>query len=665
MFCGLSFACFIVATLSILSTAAHDEAYHDSGRYNAGQHGDYVEQRFVSTKVTAPKLNFMRPFRNCNDGTYLFLAPRGSVMNSSVCILDATGSLVWTSSDFEGQGYNLQVQQYLGKDYLTFWAGDNSLGGGHGDGKHYMGKSLGRTSLFQAIHQWRTEKCLQLDQNYNLFRTITAANGLATDLHSFSITPAGTALLTVYEVIEADLSGVPLSQGGGRPILANIPFLPPSDPSFVGPKKGYVWDSVFQEIDLETGKLLFQWRASDHFAYQQSYEPIRSATQKESWDWFHINSVDKDDTDNYLISARHLRTVANIDGRTGEVLWQLGGRSGSFKDRSAGTAIQYIGQHDAHWAPGSNQTAITMFDNRADWSDHQESQSRGTRIHLDFESMTATLVTQYKHTENVYSVSQGSYQTLPNGNVLLGYGNNPVLTEFAANGTILCDAYFGPSKGWTSGNVQSYRALKFEWVGLPTGRPSLVIKGDTLYVSWLGSTEVRSWLIQHSTRSSGKFEALTTIAKDGFETSFIPRVGAEVRQYVQVLALDKARNILAVSDTVNLANATWSAAGNGLGPQFETDYEYRQLAKLSRDLQRLLLFFGLALPSSCLLCWLCLGVRTSRSFHVVRSHEKRSDDTLWARPQARCHELLADSKPMWTSVIDGKRGFQDVPWYAT
>ncbi|KAK5684149.1 hypothetical protein LTS10_004013 [Elasticomyces elasticus] len=484
----------------------------------------------------------------------------------------------------------LQVQQYLGKDYLTFWAGDNSLGGGHGDGKHYM-----------------------LDQNYNLFRTVTAANGLATDLHSFTITPSGTALLTVYEVIKADLSAVPLSQGGGWPILANIPFLPPSDPSFAGPKKGYVWDSVFQEIDLETGKLLFQWRASDHFAYQQSYEPIRSATQKESWDWFHINSVDKDDTGNYLISARHLRTVANIDGRTGEVLWQLGGRSSSFKDKSAGTATQYIGQHDAHWAPGSKP-------NRND--------------NLDFESMTATLVTQYKHTENVYSVSQGSYQTLPNGNVLLGYGNNPVLTEFAPNGTILCDAYFGPSKGWTSGNVQSYRALKFKWVGLPTGKPSLTLKGDTLYVSWLGSTEVRSWLIQHSTRSSGRFEALTTIAKDGFETHFIPRVGAEVRQYVQVLALDKARNILAVSDAVNLANATWSAADNGLRPQFETNYEYRQLAKLSRDLQRLLMFFGLALPSSCLLCWLCLGVRTSRSFHVVRTHEKRSDDTLWARPQA-------------------------------
>ncbi|KAK4903430.1 hypothetical protein LTR27_000361 [Elasticomyces elasticus] len=629
-------------TLFILSTAAHDEAYHDSGRYNAGQHGDYVEQRFVSTNVKAPKLNFMRPFTKCNDGSYLFLAPRGSVMNSSVCILDATGSLVWTSSDFEGQAYNLQVQQYLGKDYLTFWAGDNSLGGGHGDGRHYM-----------------------LDQNYNLFRTVTAANGLATDLHSFTITPAGTALLTVYEVIEADLSGVPLSQGGRWPILANIPFLPPSDPSFAGPKKGHVWDSVFQEIDLETGKLLFQWRASDHFAYQQSYEPIRGATQQESWDWFHVNSVDKDDSGNYLVSARHLRTVANIDGRTGDVLWQLGGRSSSFKDRSAGTATQYIGQHDAHWAPGSNQTAITMFDNRADWSDHQEAQSRGTRVQLDFESMTATLVTQYKHTENVYSVSQGSYQTLPNGNVLLGYGNNPVLTEFAPNGTILCDAYFGPSKGWTSGNVQSYRALKFKWVGLPTGKPSLTLKGDTLYVSWLGSTEVRSWLIQHKTRSSGKFEALTTIAKDGFETHFIPRVGAEVRQYVQVLALDKARNILAVSDTVNLVNATWTAADNRHGLESEMKYEYRQLAKLSRDLQRLLMFFGLALPSSCLLCWLCLGVRTSRSFDVVRSHEKRSDDTLWARPQARCHGLLVESKPMWTSVNDGKRGFQDVPRYAT
>ena len=127
----LSYSSLALAIVFSTFSAAHDEALYKSTEYNGGQYGEYVAQRFVSTNVTAPRVNFMRPFTDCDDGSLLFIAPRGEKANSSVVILDATGALVWTTSDYHGQAYNLQVQEYRGESYLTFWAGDNSVGG-HG-----------------------------------------------------------------------------------------------------------------------------------------------------------------------------------------------------------------------------------------------------------------------------------------------------------------------------------------------------------------------------------------------------------------------------------------------------------------------------------------------------------------------------------------------------
>ncbi|KAK0364018.1 hypothetical protein LTR02_003786 [Friedmanniomyces endolithicus] len=632
----LSFAC--LAFLGLPSfLLAHEEALYRSEEYNAGKHGDYVEQHFVSTNVTAPRLNFMRPYGTCDDGSYLFIAPRGEKTQSSVCILDASGSLVWTSNDYHGQAYNLQVQEYHGESYLTFWAGDNSVGG-HGVGQYFM-----------------------LDQHYNLFRTVTAANGFPTDLHSFGITPAGTVLLTIYEVIQANLSAVPIRQD----ILQRPPKRPISRPINkplpLGPEIGFVWDSLFQEIDIETGELLFQWRASDHFDYQQSYEPIASATEEKSWDWFHLNSVVKDNAGNYLICIRHLRTIANIDGRTGVVLWQLGGKFNSFKDLSDSAATQFIGQHDAQWAPGSNYSEITLFDNRADWTYHDEKVSWGTRVHVDLANMTATLVAEYIHPEHVYSVSQGSYQTLPNGNVLLGYGNNGVVSEFASNGTLLCDAYFEPSKDWTSGNVQSYRNLKFNWTGLPNTKPSLAFAAGSLYMSWHGSTEVRGWLLQHASEPEGSFSQLMRTPKDGFETRVNLGVDMRVGQYVQATALDKDHQILAVSDPVEIGrdleaivDEPWAVEA-GESDDFEDETEAEQ-AEALEDVQLLMMFSGLALISSLLLCWLCLGSRILRPWKVVKATVqgyKRSDEFLPV-PRGRQGGAGSYVQAVWSSVVGGR-----------
>lgn len=41
----------------------------------------------------------------------------------------------------------------------------------------------------------------------------------------------------------------------------------------------------------------------------------------DAWDYFHINSVDKDADVNYLISARDACAIHKINGTDGEIIW--------------------------------------------------------------------------------------------------------------------------------------------------------------------------------------------------------------------------------------------------------------------------------------------------------------------------------------------------------
>lgn len=106
-------------------------------QYNEGKYGQYPTHQFKTTIIEPPRLNFMKPFTNCDDGSYIFVAPRGNVAWSAFYILDHTGSMIWGPDHRYGEVYNFQVQTYKGEPFLFFWAGDDSIGG-HGEGKYYM-----------------------------------------------------------------------------------------------------------------------------------------------------------------------------------------------------------------------------------------------------------------------------------------------------------------------------------------------------------------------------------------------------------------------------------------------------------------------------------------------------------------------------------------------
>ena len=393
-----------------------------------------------------------------------------------------------------------------------------------------------------------------------------------------------------------------------------------------------IWDCLLQEIDLETGDVLFEWRASEHVNLTHTYSELESAwtdagTQENPFDWFHLNSVQKDDLGNYVISARNPHAIYYIDGKTKETLWILGGKGNYFQDLSGGRALNFAWQHDARVVSkdefpqiysatpiteGMTTKFLTIFDNAAlDWDYYYgPSYSRGLLLEVTYptpsvaggqEQLTKSLnsllsrtvrlseavellskqdltkvggingtdpaytvcvVREYINPKHVLSSTQGSLQLLPSEKgddlkVFVGYGINAVITEFAANGSVLCDIHFAAQNSWEKGDVQSYRAYKHSWVGRPRQPPLVTAQGEQVYVSWNGATEVRAWILQASDDNNhdNDWRDVVQYWKQGFETG-LPLTTLEYQasqRFLRVIALDVDSKVCenGVSNVIN------------------------------------------------------------------------------------------------------------------
>ena len=325
-------------------------------------------------------------------------------------IIDGRGRLVWYLPVPSGQvAENLQVQSYQGRPVLVWWRGrvPPTLGVGFGQDEIY-------------------------DSSYRRIATIKGGNGYHADLHDIQLTPQGSAFITAYTLVDADLS----SLGGSR--------------------HGALQDAMVQEIDVPTGLVMFEWHAYGHVDLHDSY--ARISRSGPPWDFFHINSISLDPwgDGNFIVSSRNTWAAYEIDHVTGGVLWRLGGRRSSFK-MGAGTGTAY--QHDVRWQADHT---LTIFDNGAVPKAH--TQSRVVRERIDFKHRTVSLVSRYVRVPGLLSGSQGNAQLLAGGSFFVGWGESPFFTEFNAAGQSLFDGRL-PAPG------QSYRAYRFPWSASPATAP--------------------------------------------------------------------------------------------------------------------------------------------------------------------------------------------------
>tara|TARA_R110002060_G_scaffold47491_3_gene58516 strand:- start:41 stop:553 length:513 start_codon:yes stop_codon:yes gene_type:complete len=146
-FSVMSVFCFYTLFLFVRHVLADLEVYHNDPDFEAGNYGPYPVQTYNSTDIVSPHMNVLQWSSECDDGLYTFLTPRGGATHeASAMILDNNGNLVWKLEGYN-QIYNLLVQEYKGEQYLTFWAGNDAVGG-HGAGFYYMVSRprCGRTS---------------------------------------------------------------------------------------------------------------------------------------------------------------------------------------------------------------------------------------------------------------------------------------------------------------------------------------------------------------------------------------------------------------------------------------------------------------------------------------------------------------------------------------
>jgi hypothetical protein len=406
---------------------------------------------------------------------YVFFGPKKKVKQEGPLIVDNDGHVVWFSPQQHGVT-DFRVQQYKGKPVLTYWTGVSKVGIGHGS-------------------------YVILDDSYRPIASVHAGNGLTGDEHEFQLTPQGTALITAYKPIPGDLSSVG------------------------GPKHGQILDSVLQEIDVATGKVLFEWRSVGHVGLDESYWKLRKIKGKwPPYDYFHINSIDQEPDGNLLVSARNTHALYEVDHRTGKVLWRLGGKKSDF---TMGKGTVFNWQHDAR---RHGDGTISVFDDGA--FPKLEDHSRALILQQDMAGKTVTLVKAYVSPDKLLAKHQGGMQLLPNRHVFVGWGSEPYFTEFAADGSVVFDAHFGK-------NQDSYRAYRFQWVGHPADKPALVLKGDKAYVSWNGATEVKKWRLV-----DGSGKTLTEADKHDFETALkLPKNAGPVAAQ----ALDSSGKVLGTS----------------------------------------------------------------------------------------------------------------------
>ena len=467
----------------------------DTRLFMAGSRGERdpnEKQHFRSAPtLLAPRLAVTARSAQMAPG-YIFAAPYAGPGPSGPMIFDDAGNLVWFDPLPRGtEAANLQVQQDGSAQVLTWWQG-RITPQGFGQGEEMIA-----------------------DSSYRQIGRVRAGNGFKADLHEFHIMPRGTALLTVFDPIDCDLS----SRGG--------------------PSGAAVTDTIMQEIDLSTGLVRREWHSLDHVALSDSYSSGKSASPQWPFDYFHLNSIDQLANGRTLISARNTSALYELDTISGRIVTRIGGRHSDIRLRP-GAATAY--QHDAKVLPNGT---ISIFDNGAVPKVH--AQTRGLIVSVDPHARTDSVLTQVIHpTPHLSSGSQGNLQSLANGDLFMGWGSEPYFSEYSAAGKLLFDVHM-------HGSYESYRGYRFAWTGAPGAAPSVAFAPAagstpaTVYASWNGDTRTVSWRVL----AGPSAQALSPVAsapRTGFETA----VALPAPQpFLVVQALDAGGAVLGTSHTVS------------------------------------------------------------------------------------------------------------------
>ncbi|KAK5126027.1 hypothetical protein LTR85_011382 [Meristemomyces frigidus] len=437
-------------------------------------HAPIIDFTILRPELVTPGYIFIAPYRNVDPGPYIY---------------DNYGNLVWSGAGSSGPktAHAPRVCTYKGQDHICYFQGEQHQGFARGHG-------------------------VIMDQNYRIVKTVESSGaGASSDMHEFKMTPYAdgtTVLMTVYQPRQYDLT-------------TNSRFN-------VERGMGWIVEGVFQEVEIETGRVVFEWRSLDHVDPGLSWTmPGTTDTsgdgldEQSPWDYFHINSIDKNIEGDYLISARHVSALYKLSGQNGSIMWQMGGNAATLRT----TNFVFSYQHHARWvSENSTHTVLTFYDNASNTYNSTGEFSHGWMILIDHIAETATMIKEWGAPEpegGLLSGSQGNMQMLPNGGCYIGWGEHAYFSEHTADGSAVMYAKLADR----ASNVMVYRSNKYNWTAQPLTKPALWSYSRTgekmvSFVSWNGATEVRSWNFYTSENASGPWMFAGNADKHGFETEF-------------------------------------------------------------------------------------------------------------------------------------------------
>ena len=371
---------------------------------------------------------------------------------------------------------NLRVQRYKGKPVITWYEGD-VLGGYGGD-------------------------FVVADQSYREIARVKAGHGEHGDLHEFLLTSRGTALITIYSNIPADLTSV----GGSA--------------------NGQLTEGVIQEIDVPDRQGAD--RVAQLGARRRSTSRTCPSVKADVADYFHLNSVGVDTDGHLLVSARHTWAIYKLHRQTGAVLWRLGGKRSDF---TIVPGAEFSFQHDVRrHADGT----LTIFDNNAA-APTSTTYARPIRLSLDMGAMSARLVGEYRPEMPRITWAMGNLEQLPDGGAFVGWGTAGAFTEFARR-------RHGPLRRGARRRQRHLSRVPCA-VGRPSGRAAegrghaRLAAARSRTSSWNGATEVARWRADMGSRQSA-LRPVATVRRTGFETAV--RLGSR-KGYLALTALDAVR----------------------------------------------------------------------------------------------------------------------------
>ncbi|PSK33437.1 phosphatidylserine decarboxylase [Elsinoe australis] len=550
-----------------IAVVADYPPFKNSAEYLNGTLGNYTRQHFLSQPdAIAPVGNILtQATDDVSPSKYMMWTPAGPHgPPAHPMLLDAkTLSLVWYGPRINPETLASTIQTCNDTEYITFWSGFGA--GGWKQGSYYL-----------------------LNNKYETVHEVTGQGNIAyADAHEFYLTPQCTGVFTAYQTYQTDLSWQNITNVSGG---------------------GWLLDSYFQEVDIVTNEIVFEWRASQHVNLSDTYWNVSiwntGLTEDNGFDWFHINSVQKDRLGNYLVNSRHTHAIYYVCGATGNVIWTLGGKRNDFQDMNDGLAIDFRWQHHARWLD-DDFSRISIYDNQATPMHSEAGRvSRGVILRLDQEQRKVWLDHEYTGTHNIKSVREGSMQVLNDGrsknNALVGYGNEPAWTEFSENGTVIWDVVFSPLS-LDRYSPDNYRALKLNWTGAPNYMPNIApgpppdyefvpdrssfdirrirdhasnLTNNTAYFSWNGATEVRSWVVLASNETSDLSIAShfwAEVPKVGFEDNVFLGNGSV---YVTALATNCRDEVLGQTGVLDMRDFSMR---DGLGRDSSGMYDTRNL----------------------------------------------------------------------------------------